>query len=128
MKPRAGIVTVLLGLALLPGELAAGEQGEAAKPAKTRMHRQLNQLIRKDAGVVLPAAAPVEDVVVEVAPEVVELEPMIIEGEKLKDLPPPETQAAIFFRTGTVWERVGRRFTKRFWMKGDQGIMFSISW
>jgi hypothetical protein len=127
MKPRAGIVTLLLALVLLPAELAAGEEAEAAKQPKTQLHRQLNQLVRQDAGVV-PAAAPVEAAPAAAAEEILELEPIVIEDEKLKDLPPPEAKVEKFFRTGTVWERVGRRFTKRFWLKGDKGLMFTLSW
>jgi hypothetical protein len=130
MKPGARIAALLLGLSFLPDGLSAAEALEAAEPAKaprTRMHRQLNQLIRQDAGVVELAAAPVADDP-PVAADTLLLEPMIVEEPKLEDLPPPETRAAKFFRTGTLWEKIGRRFTKRFWMKGDRGIMFSISW
>jgi len=128
MKTGAGIATLLLGLALLPGALPAGEDGEAAIMTKTRVHRQLNQLIREKAGIAPRAVAPVAGEPADVAEGTLVLEPMIVEEEKLKNLPPPETKPEKFFRTGTIWERIGRRFTKRFWMKGDAGIMFSLSW
>lgn len=127
MKTGTGIATLLLGLALLSGGLLAGE-GESAKPPKTRMHNQLNQLIRAEAGLVQPAVAAPEIRPADVAEETLQLAPMIVEGEKLKDLPPPETKAEKFYSTGTIWEKVGHRFTQRFWMKGDQGIMFALSW
>ena len=128
MKPGAGIATLLLGLALLPRALPAEEGGEAAKTPKTPVHLQLNQLIRAGAGVPSLAATPAEASPAALGEETLVLEPMIVEEEKLKGLPPPETKTEKFFRTGTLWEKVGRRFTKRFWMKGDQGIMFTLSW
>jgi len=128
MKTGAGIATLLLGLAWLPGALLAGEDEDAAKTPKTRVQRQLNQLIREKAGIAPLAVAPTEAGPADVAEGTQQLEPMIIEEEKLKALPPPETRVEKFSRTGTLWEKVGRTFTKRFWMKGDQGIMFTLSW
>jgi hypothetical protein len=127
MKPGARLVPLLLGLVLSPGGLLGAEATETPKPAPTRMNRQLGQLIREDAGV-LPPAPPAADEPAVVAEGILELETMIIEEEKLKELPPPETKAAKFLRTGTLWEKVGPKFTRRFWMKGDRGILFTLSW
>jgi hypothetical protein len=94
----------------------------------TRMHRQLNQMIREDHSLAPPAVAPTEAEPAVVGEETLVLEPMIVEEEKLKNMPPPETKAQKFFRTGTIWEKVGRRFTKEFWLRPDRGIGFTLSW
>jgi hypothetical protein len=39
-----------------------------------------------------------------------------------------ENRVQELLRTGTLAERVGRRSTSKLWMKGDKGVMFSISW
>ena len=128
MKPGAGIATLLLGLALLPAGLPAGEEGEPAKPPTTRMHNQLNRLIRGEHGIKPLGVAPVVDEPQVAAGETLQLEPMIVEEEKLKNLPPPETKAEKFFRTGTIWKKVGRTFTKEFWFRSGRGIGFTLSW
>ncbi len=122
------MVTVLLGLALLPGTLLAAASAEPANPAQTKMHLQLNQLIREEHGIAPLAVAPVKDEPPAVAGGILQLEPMIIEEEKLKNLPAPETKVEKFSRTGTIWEKIGHKFTRRFWAKGDEGIMFTLSW
>ena len=56
------------------------------------------------------------------------LEPMIVEEGKLKGLPPPETKSEKFFRTGTLWQRIGRKFTQEIWFGRGQGLGYTLSW
>jgi hypothetical protein len=97
------------------------------------MQRQLRELIRSDAGItgpLEPASVGNGPETGEVSGATLELEPMIVEGERVKPMPPPlrETRVQKVLRTGTVWERAGSRFTQRFWIKGDRGVMFTVSW
>lgn len=130
MKPGAGIVSLLLGLALLPAVLTAEASAEPVKPSKTKMQQQLNRLIRAEAGLVVTGPVVVAKGAgpEAVAEETLELEPMIIEEQKLEELPPPETKAEKFFRTGTVWKKVGPKFTRQFWVGRGRGIGFTLSW
>jgi hypothetical protein len=150
VKTRTCLLLVLLGTVSLPGGLGAQEQGlpeignpeeelgspESVEPAtvlSSGMQRHLRELIRSDAGI----TGPLEPASDKKAPEngempdaTLELEPMVVEGERVKPMPPPlrETRVQKVLRTGTVWERTGSRFTQRFWMKGDRGVMFTVSW
>lgn len=101
--------------------------------AKSRMQRQLNDMIRQE------AAFNGADRTLRDGGEpgqrandgaTLELEPMVVEGKRVKPIPSPvrETKAQELLRTGVVWENAGSRFTQRFWMKGDRGIMFTVSW
>jgi len=128
MKSIAGIVAMALTLVLLPAA-GAGETAGEAKPPRTGVRNQLRELIRADAQAVSRAAPTARDepAVVPAAGDTLHLEPMVIE-EKAIHIPPPETEAAHFFRTGTLWEHVGPKFTKRFWVEGGRGIGFTLSW
>ncbi|HWA25569.1 MAG TPA: hypothetical protein VG734_07910 [Lacunisphaera sp.] len=129
MKPGPGTVVLLLGVTLWSATLAAEEAGAGAKPPRTRVQNQLQLLLRADAGRDNPLAtktAGVSESIV-LAEESLQLEPMVIR-EKPIEIPPPETKAAYFLRTGTVWEKVGRTFTRRFWVDGGRGVGFTLSW
>ena len=128
MNIRAGIASVLLGLALLPGGLPAEETLVTAKAPRTPMQLQLSRLIREEHGIAAKELAPAGEDAPVVTGDTFHLEPMIVTEEKLKNLPPPETKMENFIRTGTIWEKIGRKFTQRFWAKGDEGIMFTLSW
>jgi hypothetical protein len=138
MKTRAGIVALALGLAFSPDGLRAeaevvGSQGtkdEGPPAARTRMQIQLNGLIREQAGIVRSEPAREENSAAANAEETLRLAPMIVEGRRELALPPPvkENRVQEVLRTGTLWKKVGPRFTKRFWVKGDEGIAFTLSW
>jgi hypothetical protein len=54
---------------------------------------------------------------------------VMVEGSKLPVFEERlENRVQELLRTGTLAERVGRRITSKLWMKGDKGVMFSISW
>jgi len=59
----------------------------------------------------------------------VALAPFIVRGDPPlpEVVPPRETSSEKFFRTGTVFQHVGRKTTSRFWIKGDRGLMVSFS-
>ena len=99
--------------------------------AKTKMHEQMARLVREDAGIfTAPSPAEAANEVVDVSLEkMLELEPMTVKGRKFA-IPPPrhENLAQEFFRTGTVWEKVGPRFSRRLTLKGDEGVLFRLSW
>lgn len=144
MKTAAGLVTVLVGMAWWPEGLRAEVQSEPvveasgarlertradAKPM-TRMQRQLNQVIREKAGITGLVPVSAADGPMVGGEATLLLDPMIVEGEKVKDLPavPQENKVQEVLRTGTLWEHKGPRFTRRFWIKGDRGIGFTLSW
>jgi hypothetical protein len=147
MKTGAGMVVLSLGLAFLPGVLCAGEEVNAevegrgtkvespappASKSKTRVQDQLNRLIREEAGIAGPVPAPEEGAAAsnEEEKETLQLEPLTVEGKRELAWPPPlrENKVQEVMRTGTLWKKVGPRFTRRFWIKGDEGIGFSLSW
>lgn len=71
--------------------------------------------------------APAAELAVAAGVEV--MDPIVVTEKR----PPPirvsrETKAEEFFRTGTMAERVGSKVTSRLWMKGDKGVMWSVSW
>lgn len=155
MKAKAGIAVLLLELALLPGGLAAqegtametgarevegpepkaeglqsaAEQAAVRKP-RTQVQDQLTRLIRQENGIASTVPTAEENKPERIAEGTLELEPMIVEGKRELAWPPPvrENRVQEVLRTGTLWERVGSRFTKRFWAKGDRGIGFTLSW
>lgn len=60
---------------------------------------------------------------------VVVLAPVVVTTHRPPDLSTPrENRVEEFFRTGTLAERIGRKVTTRLWMRGDQGVMLSLSW
>jgi hypothetical protein len=144
---------MVLGVAALSGNLCAqgndpvhGLQRDATvenprapegqnldRAAKSRMQRQLNDMIRDGAvftGVERTTNDESEPVPRSNDGSTLELEPMIVEGKRVKPIPAPlrETKVQELLRTGVVWENVGPRFSQRFWMKGDRGVMFTVSW
>jgi hypothetical protein len=136
------MAVLLMGLALLPVGFAApetaGSEAEAGpSPAesvelrkpRTGVQDQLARLIRKEAEMARPSLATEGDKT-EVAEGTLELEPMIVDGKRETTWPPPlrENKVQEILRTGTLAERVGPRFTKRFWVKGDQGVGFTLAW
>ncbi|MES1168513.1 MAG: hypothetical protein ABUL61_05020, partial [Oleiharenicola lentus] len=134
MRPRYRLLVVALAVAGLQPALRA--QATAGTPVatsgdvpkqKSRVSRQLAELVKADAGIVsiTPRA---EETEVPSTGEILVLEPLVVTGKV--DLPPPvhETRVQEFFRTGTLWEKVGSKFTRKFWVKGDRGIMFTLSW
>jgi len=128
MNIRAGIASVLLGLALLPGGLPAEETLVTAKAPRTPMQLQLSRLIREEHGIAAKEVAPAGEVAPVVTGDTFHLEPMIVTEEKLKNLSPPETKVEKFFRTGTLWQRIGRKFTQEIWFGRGQGLGYTLSW
>jgi hypothetical protein len=61
---------------------------------------------------------------------VVVLDPFIVREQRAPALPPALHEAPVrrFLRTGTIWEKVGPRFTTKFGVSGDKGIFFRLSW
>jgi hypothetical protein len=60
---------------------------------------------------------------------VLQMTPVLVGGTKLPVFKESlENRVQELLRTGTLAERVGRRFTSKIWMKGDKGVMLSISW
>jgi len=128
MNPRHRLLVVTLAVAGLPPVLRAQavDNGGTSVP-RTLMHRRVAELVKADVGIV--SIAPREEETDVAAPgETLVLEPLVVTGKV--ELPPPrdETRVQEFFRTGTLWEKVGPKFTRRFWVKGDRGIMFTLSW
>jgi len=135
MKPAYRLLVVALAVAGLPTVLPAQTTAETpeatngeARESKSYMRSRLTELLKAEAGLV--STAPVEKPVGPVpAPgEMLVLEPLVVTGKV--DLPPPvhETRIQEFFRTGTIWEKVGPKFTRRFWVDGGKGIGFTLSW
>ncbi|HEX2862041.1 MAG TPA: hypothetical protein VHN79_10395 [Lacunisphaera sp.] len=128
------LVITLVVSGLRADDAAAG--GAETPGLNSRIKNQLGAMIRTDAGIVGPLRETVAEIelaeadVEEPQGAMLELEPMIVDGQRVKPLPPPwrETRVQEVLRTGTVWEKVGARFTQRFWMQGDRGIMFTVSW
>jgi hypothetical protein len=62
--------------------------------------------------------------------EVLQLAPMVVREPRPPALPPSLHEAPVrkFLRTGTVWEKVGPKFTTKFGVSGDKGIFFRLSW
>jgi len=97
------------------------------RPLQTPVSRQLAQLIRRDAGEMVAAAAT------DTAPsgysgEILHLEKMTVEVKKIVELPGRETRLEKIIRTGYLWEFSP---TKRFMVgpHGDKvGVMFSFDW
>ncbi|MEJ1973390.1 MAG: hypothetical protein WDM96_13295 [Lacunisphaera sp.] len=75
------------------------------------VRRRLNVRLKKEAGIFV---APAEEEMANTPrpDDTLVLEPFVVKGEK-PDLPPPVhgTPVQEFFRAGTVWGRVGSRFT-----------------
>lgn len=120
---------------LLASLLAAGPlSAEPPTPDDTTARpdrRELTRLVREDAGR-LPApthASPAPSGSDTPTEMVVALAPLVVE-ERIPPLPEPvrETKVKEFFRTGVLAEKVGRKVTTRFWVKGDRGIMLSFRW
>jgi hypothetical protein len=121
-----------LGLSLAAACLDLRAQtDDATAVQKTRVQKQVTRLILADAGHVttasqLEAAEPPAAG----AEETLALEPMIVTGSKVPQLPPAlhETPVTEFLRTGTLWERIGHKIKTKLWMRGDKGVMLSFSW
>jgi hypothetical protein len=102
-----------------------------AAPAESVL-KKTARLIRED--VRLATAAPAEPVPVlppkDSQEEVLQLDRVFVRAPRVLGLPPVllETPVAEFFRTGTVWERVGRKFTTKVGVKGDEGVFLRFSW
>jgi hypothetical protein len=153
VKAKAHFLPWVLGVAALSDGLYAqesdpvyevhrGTEGEnrqdsaeqnLERAARSRMQQQLNDMIRQEAA--FTGADRTRRDEGEPMPRgndggTLELEPMVVEGKRVKAIPPPvrETKVQELLRTGVVWENAGARFTQRFWMKGDRGIMFTVSW
>ena len=137
MKSSIWFLSCGLGLAATCLDLQAEAGAAPALPkTRTRVQKLLTDLIKEDAGaptIANPVAASqpeASSAPAETAENTLVLDPMVVTAKKSLEIPPPlhETRVQEFFRTGTIWKKVGPRFTREFWFRGDQGIGFTLSW
>jgi len=136
MKPGTPHLSLLLLLSLMGTGFAAETEGRPAALSPTRAKSEAARLIREDVLAMKEKdgsqAKPAGPEKIETPPgeNLLILERIVVKGNKPPEIPPPvrETEVQEFFRTGTILENRGPRFTRRLWVKGDKGLMFSISW
>ena len=58
------------------------------------------------------------------------LEPVMVTEKREPAIRPAvhETPVTAFVRTGPIWEKVGKKFTKQFFCRPDKGVGFGLSW
>ena len=129
----------LVGLMALGPVLDAPPQVVPADPVpKESVVQKTTRLIRYDAYFanaieppVAPNLAPAADhPVVDNPDQAVVFDTLVVREKRIPVLPPVvhETTVAEVLRTGTLWERIGHRFSTRFWARGDKGLMLTLSW
>ncbi len=132
MNAPLGSSSWMCGVLLLASSALA--QGEA--PSVRRLAWQeavrLTQTEAADSG--MTATNQVEKIAVQPPSEraddaVQVMDPVVVTRKRPPEIKVPrETSVEEFFRTGTVAEHVGSKVTSRLWMKGDKGVMWSLSW
>lgn len=130
MKFGFSLLSFGLGLAASSLDLAAQTDDAAKKDSKTLVQIEAMQLIRQDAGIFSSVTQPqaIEQAAADLN-EVLLLEPLKVTKQKIPDLiPPVETFADKFFRTGTIAQHVGKKFTTTFSLRPETGLSIGFSW